>query len=708
LNYSYDNGTFTEFGASPTYLNYTNATAGFYNYTWNTSGDTNYTPASLNLAYNIVKAVPAINLSIPANFIYDGDGGIINYSISSISNQDIAYISYTITDNNNNLFTFSNVSNSTTSNSYITDPRSGLFNITLFAPVTQNYTSAFANGTFRILQANGNIILNLNNSESNYTIYQHQSIPISASSSITDGNSFLISILLNGTIINQTNLNSTSISVQPNITGLQNYTAILNDSNNYTSANSTWFLNVIQPYSNIELIPTYQYIFPNQTLNTTGTNPNIFDLLNYSYVINFATVYNLTNITINFGNNATFNQTLANTNASGNLTVYNIYLNNSLDTNNISISWTDIYNDTNLSTFNVNLTPYTNVIAAPFILNNSINQTYTQILFNTTFITANINDLFPISSVTYSFGDGNNSTSSSFLNYHNYIYPGTYNVSVFDTDINGITSQTNYTIITVYNITIPTALLLTELAYTANQPYIFLLNDSGNGETLNNIKINWGDNSTTNCNLIIDACYYTGSEVTIYHNYTNASSYNLGVSGTMSNNITYPQILTNPNLNVSIFNSPKIISVLPNNPSNGANSLTNTYSFNLLPGSFSLSNITIYWGNSISNINLTNDNTSVLINHTFEYYNVYNINVNICDIYNNCYLQAFPIQIGYPLGANNTYNNLTDNQTLAEENANSINTEIAQNPTPYLFISFVIIILFIAIGIILYRRRKNA
>ena len=274
----------------------TNLAVNTYNYVWNTTGNQNYTSASATGSFSITQASPILLLTVPANFTYSGTNGVINFGVNDINQQVLANLEFNYSAYTLPAFDYDNVVANTTTNSTYGIPDAGIYNTTLYSEATQNYTANSTNIFWNITQAQGNAILQLNGTQANYTIYQHQTIPINASS--TKNNN--IQLFQNGTLISsQYNTTSpfTSITIQPNNTATINFTAD-SYSQNYTNATQTWFLTISSPPFQFNLTPTYDYLLSDGTLNSTS--PQIFNLLNYSYMLNGSSYWGISNITVSF------------------------------------------------------------------------------------------------------------------------------------------------------------------------------------------------------------------------------------------------------------------------------------------------------------------------------------------------------------------------------------------------------------------------
>ena len=665
---------------------------GTYTYIFNTTGNQNYTAESITNSFTISPATPILNITLPSNFTYDGVGGTANYSIQTINNQSTAYLSYNFTDNSNNSFTYTNVSSTTNNATYISIPTSGIFNFSIFAPATANYTSAtLSNSLFQITQAQGNIRLFLNGTNGNYTIYQHQTIPINATTT-ENTTSDNITIELNSTpIISLSNSQNISISQQPNTTALYNYTAIITN-NNYTTTSQSFTLNTTTPFYNLTLIPTYQYLLPNSTLN--GTAPQIFNLLNYTYYLNGSSYWNITNITITFANSTTI------LNGSGNTinqTVYNLFTNNSITNNTVTISEVDAFNDTLNETQYITSTPYIfPQITVPVIsTGNFINYTYTNI--TTTIKVTQSGGSFPLSGLTMYFGDGTNATttaagltSSQISIPHIYTTTGNMTLEANISDINNF-SVVNSTQIQVFNYTAPTVIMNTQQGYIHNQSYVFTAYSGSFG--LNYATVLWGDGTQSSYTF----GGATGKQIFyFYHTYTIPETYIVKVQiyDTQGVETTYDFSLP-----IHSFNLPAVTSVLPNEPYNGANSVTETYDFSVQQGSYPIKNITILWndgyGDVPSGVNILNITGGFGIVHTFPYLDNFTITTIICDSLGDCNTQNWGIVLGFPLQNATTQdlaNNFTESQLYIQELQNK--SAFVQNPSSIIYL----VVFFAGIG----------
>ena len=114
--------------------------AGKYNVTAYAPSISEYSqPAILT----VNKATPALSLSVPPNFIYDGNGGTVSYSIQTVSNQ----ISGNLYVNG------ANVASTSTSGTYITGSAVGKYSEVFNTTGNANYTSASKSASFSITTA---------------------------------------------------------------------------------------------------------------------------------------------------------------------------------------------------------------------------------------------------------------------------------------------------------------------------------------------------------------------------------------------------------------------------------------------------------------------------------------------------------------------------------------------------------------------------
>jgi hypothetical protein len=661
----------------------TNLAVNTYTYVWNTTGNQNYTSASATGTFSITKASPILLLTVPANFTYNGTNGVINFGVNDINQQVLAnlelnYSAYTLP-----AFDYDNVVANTTTNSTYGIPNAGIYNTTLYSQATQNYTANSTNVFWNITQAQGNAILQLNGTQANYTIYQHQTIPINASSTTSNN----IQLFQNGTLISsQYNTTNplTSSTIQPNNTATINFTAD-SYSQNYTNATQTWFLTVSPTPFQFNLTPTYNYLLSNGTLNSTS--PQIFNLLNYSYILNGSSYWGISNITVSFNNSTNSNQLISEgNNTTFSNSIYNEFLNNSQNTYYLTINATDIYNDTNTTTIPINSTTYVFPIITPAQVTLDGNYyNYTWNVINTQFLINQSQGSFPISYINVTFGSGNSTFTTSATGSSqiatSFAYPSSFSgVAVVNTtavDTNGYSYSTPANI-TVYNYTAPSTTLLTTQAFIHNQSYLFSINDGT--FPVKYIEVFWGDGTET---TVLNSSF-VNNEAILYHTYSIAQTYELQVLAVDSENVQTNQTLTNPMLNVQLFTNPTVASVLPNEPWNGANNNTETYYFTVQQGSYPIQNITIFWNDGYANVspteNFFNITGSFGVIHTFPFLNSYTITTYICDQLQDCSTQQFPITLGFAI-QNSTVAQNYANQTIYGQQLQALQ----RNPTTQVF-----------------------
>ncbi|MEM3264549.1 MAG: hypothetical protein QXH07_01170, partial [Thermoplasmata archaeon] len=685
-----------------------------YTYVYNTTGNANYTANTISGSFSITQASPILNLTLPANFTYNGSNGTIDFGVGDINNQVLAnlelnYSAYTLPALN-----YDSIVANTTSNSTYAISNAGIYNVTLYSLATQNYTANSTNGFWNITQAQGNVLLLLNGTNSNYTIYQHQTIPINASSTTSNN----VQLFENGTLLSA-NYNTTnpftSSNVMPNNTATINFTAN-SYSQNYTNATQTYFLNVSAPYFYYTLTPTYEYLLSNGTLN--GTAPSIFNLLNYSYILNGSSYWNISNITVSFSNSTNTNQLINESNNTFSNTIYNEFLNNSINNYYLTINSTDIFNDTNTTIIPINSTTYIfPTITPPLASRFFVLYNYTYNTISTLFIANQSAGSFGISYINTSYGYGNltftQQTPPSPQLASSFTYPsnfsGTVVVNYTAVDTNGYSTQALNNI-TVYNYTPPSTILLTSQAYIHNQSYLFSIN-SGTFP-VSYIEVYWGDGTET---TVLNSSFING-EAILYHEYTVAQPYVIQVKAGDSYGMLINQTLTNPILNVQAFNEPSVVSVLPNEPWNGANNNTETYYFTVQEGSYPIQNITIFWNDGYANVNSTTDFFNITgsfgVIHTFPFMNSYTITTLICDQLADCVSQNFPITLGYAIQNSTVAQNYYSGIEYAQEQKalqNNPNVQAFGNPNTIIIpgILTAAIVAVVVLGIIQYSRKRK-
>jgi PGF-pre-PGF domain-containing protein len=170
--------------------------AGKYNVTAYAPSLSKYsTPAILT----VNKAAPVLSLSVPPNFIYDGNGGTVSYSISTVSNQLLAnlYVNGVDTASTNTLGTYvtsasvgsySEVFNTTGNANYTATSKSAAFSITT-APYIVTFSTGSASDTTvpTTVTLPANYALYLCGSGVNYTISSDSWTTDSEASATTGG-----------------------------------------------------------------------------------------------------------------------------------------------------------------------------------------------------------------------------------------------------------------------------------------------------------------------------------------------------------------------------------------------------------------------------------------------------------------------------------------------------------------------------------------
>ena len=710
-----------------------NLTAGTYNYVLNTTANQNYTASSTSGTVTINPASPILYLTVPANFTWNNSNGTIAFGVSDINNQVLANLelNYTPLSYLNSPYN-STVANTTTNSTYNVST-AGIYNTTVYSLATANYTANSTNVIWQISQTQGNTTLLLNGTNSNYTINDYQTIPINITS--TDIGSTNITLYINGTEVFSGIANSTynytpeltcqTINNTQSVCGTFNITAVSSNIN-YTNTTQTWYLTVFSPYSNITLVQPYEYFgLYNQIYNTSN---QIYALLNYTYNVSYLAEYNLTNITMSFGNsNST---TLNASNATGYANpFYNIYANNSNINYTIWINATDIYNNTydvpiNITT-QISIPPAVTAPLVELVQNGiTLTQTYSWTSpYTTTFVFNASAGNFPIVNTTVNFGDGSspyvippyNGTQQEAV-VHTFLNNGTYNVTVFTTAISGLNSTVNSTIVTVQPYIAPKITLETQQGYIHNQSYLF--NFTQGTFTGSYVVINWGDGSSST--YLFQQGGVT-QQFLLYHYYTIPSTYILQATVYDSQGLKNSGALIDPNLTISSFTYPSVVSISPNEPWNGANYQSNSYNITLVEGSYPIANLTINWedsylgSNPIQVIDLSNDSSGGIIygiQHTFPFMSSYPVQTTICDIYDDCYMQVMPITLGIS-GVGNPYlqqqfNNETAMEMLIQEINSNPKIQYDRNPMPILYAIFFIGAVLISFTIIiLYRLFKR-
>ena len=713
-----------------------NLTAGTYPYVLNTTPNQNYTSASISGTVTINPASPILYLTVPANFTWNNSNGTIAFGVSDINNQVLANLELNYTPFSYLNSPYNNTVANTTTNSTYNVSTAGIYNTTVYSLPTANYTANSTNAIWQISQTQGNTTLLLNGTNGNYTINDYQTIPINITS--TDIGNTNTTLYINGIEVFSGLANSTynytpkltcqTINNTQSVCGTFNITAVSSNIN-FTNTTQTWYLTVLSPYSNITLVQPYEYFgLYNQIYNTSN---EIYALLNYTYNVSYLAEYNLTNITMSFGNGNSATLNASNTTGYAS-PFYNIYTNNSNINYTIWINATDIYNNTydvpiNITT-QISIPPAVTAPLVELVQNGiTLTQNYSWTSpYTTTFIFNASAGNFPIVNTTLNFGDGStpyvippyNGTQQEAV-VHTFLTNGTYNVTVFTTAISGLNSTVNYTIVTVYPYTPPVVTLETTQGYIHNQSYLF--NFTQGTFTGSYVVINWGDGSSS---TYLFQQGGVSQQFLLYHYYTIPSTYVLQATVYDSQGLKNSGVLADPNLIINNFTFPSVVSISPNEPWNGANYQSNSYNITLVEGSYPITNLTINWedsylgSNTIQTIDLSNDSSGGIIygiQHTFPFMSSYPVQTTICDIYDDCYTQVMPITLGIS-GIGNPYlqqqfNNETAMEMLIQEINSNPKIQYDRNPMPILYaIFFVGAVLISFTIIILYRlfKRKRA
>ncbi|MHB1764730.1 MAG: hypothetical protein ACYCS1_04225 [Gammaproteobacteria bacterium] len=121
------------------------ATTSNYAYVFNDTGNQNYSTATNNYTYSITQATPSLTLTVPSSFMYNGNGGLVNFSTSSFDNQVLVTLKV------NGV----NVATTTTSGSYLTDSHAQTYDVILSSPNSLNYSAGSISKQFTIIALSG-------------------------------------------------------------------------------------------------------------------------------------------------------------------------------------------------------------------------------------------------------------------------------------------------------------------------------------------------------------------------------------------------------------------------------------------------------------------------------------------------------------------------------------------------------------------------
>ena len=329
--------------------NSTNLSAGTYAYNFSTAGNNNYTSSYINDSFTINQANPVLSITNSSNFVYNGNSGFFNVTITTINNQVQATL-WVNSVNTTTTFTNTNYSSGmATGGTY-----SGVFNTT----GNINYTSATTLATgenFTIAKATPSLPeLLINGTNTTFTTLNNSVANISTTN-ISNPNLASINNQLtwdiyyyypNGTL-NSTPFNISTLNTSNNFTamilGTWNFTLNTTGNANYTALNTYNITLTVNPATFAVIVSWY---------NTTATNvtyPNVPD-----FNVTGQDNYTFSSLTLNASlvsytadeiyNNASY---VNNTNASINLTygsltagTYTIYFNVSDNNGNFGVNTT--------------------------------------------------------------------------------------------------------------------------------------------------------------------------------------------------------------------------------------------------------------------------------------------------------------------------------------------------------------------------------
>ena len=125
--------------------------------TYNITAYVPSTGQSESLALEIDKATPAISLSVPGSYVYDGSGGKVSYGISTAQNQLLASLYV-----NDQL-----VGSTSTTGTYTTSSATGKYILIVNTTGNANYTGASRTSTFSILPATFKLLYSTASTEGN-------------------------------------------------------------------------------------------------------------------------------------------------------------------------------------------------------------------------------------------------------------------------------------------------------------------------------------------------------------------------------------------------------------------------------------------------------------------------------------------------------------------------------------------------------------
>ena len=284
---------------------------------------------------------------------------------------------------------------------------------------------------------------------------------------------------------------------------------------------------------------------------------------------------------------------------------------------------TDIYGNTTSEQYSV----YAQQLAQITYFNY---ETYNGNLYskvNTTFqvnVTAGSN---PLSNMTMHFGDGstpefiNLNNVSSISQDINHIYsPGTYVAYFTITDSNNNTETSQSITLTVEPYVTPQVISITPTTVYDVVSNNFYFNVTNGSFPLSYIQVNWGDNSSVE-NVT------TNSSTYIAHTYplASATTYNIQAYAVDINNYAtaFGQNIT------TLYQLPTINSV---SPTSTYATVPTSFTFNVTPGTFSLSTIQVNFGNNNTVSQAITNQTEVVVNNTYASAGTYLLSASAIDI----------------------------------------------------------------------------
>jgi len=239
--------------------------AGIYDYEYNTTGNTNYTSDSKTATLTVNPAVPQGSLTNSESWTVDyGTEVTIGLSESNPGDGDVTYVVYRNGESRGAGETVA--------------LGAGIYNYVLNTTGGSNYTAnaSMDSETLTVNQIVPSVNLTLNNSESNITITQGDSIDLNCSVLTGDASANLLlyrhgSLINNGTspIGNTTTFDTVRV---------ENITCVHHESQNYTTSSATWWVNVTAD----EVAPVVTIVYPAAAnysvaigeLNYTGEEAN--------------------------------------------------------------------------------------------------------------------------------------------------------------------------------------------------------------------------------------------------------------------------------------------------------------------------------------------------------------------------------------------------------------------------------------------------